>query len=55
LTEQQFRSINVNDPVEKVANDYEASIKAEFENVTEIPSFDLLLLGIGPGIKNIKL
>ncbi|CAG9802172.1 unnamed protein product [Chironomus riparius] len=48
LTEQQFRSINVNDPVEKVADDYEASIKAEFGKSSEIPSFDLLLLGIGP-------
>lgn len=48
LTEQQFRSININDPVEKVADDYEASIKAEFGNGSEIPSFDILLLGIGP-------
>ena len=48
LTEEQFVAINVNDPVEKVADDYEASIRQEFRSLTDIPSFDLLLLGIGP-------
>jgi 6-phosphogluconolactonase len=48
LTEQQFKSINVNDPVEKVATDYEATVREEFGNSSDVPSFDLLLLGIGP-------
>lgn len=48
LTEQQFVSINVNDPVEKVARDYEATIRKDFNMPTGVPSFDLLLLGVGP-------
>lgn len=48
LTEQQFVSININDPIEKVATDYEATIRAKLQQQTGIPSFDLLLLGVGP-------
>ena len=48
LTEQQFVTININDPVEKVASDYEATIREKFKTPTDIPSFDLLLLGVGP-------
>lgn len=48
LTEQQFVTINVSDPVEKVASDYEATIREKFAMPTGIPSFDLLLLGVGP-------
>lgn len=36
------------DPVTKVADDYEVAIRREFRDTSEIPSFDLLLLGIGP-------
>lgn len=48
LTEQQFVTININDPIEKVARDYEASIRQKLETPVGIPSFDLLLLGVGP-------
>ena len=48
LTEEQFVTINFNDPVEKVALDYEATIREKFQMPTGIPSFDLLLLGVGP-------
>lgn len=48
LTEQQFVTINVNDPIDKVAKDYEATIREKFNKPTGIPSFDLLLLGVGP-------
>jgi 6-phosphogluconolactonase len=50
MTETQFVTINVNDPIEKVADDYEKTILEKF-NMTAgagIPSFDLLLLGVGP-------
>jgi 6-phosphogluconolactonase len=48
LTEQQFMSININDPVEKVASDYEATIRQKLNTPVGVPSFDLLLLGVGP-------
>ncbi|CRK87566.1 CLUMA_CG001363, isoform A [Clunio marinus] len=48
LTEQQFVTINVKDPIEKVAADYEKRIREEFKMPDGVPSFDLLLLGIGP-------
>lgn len=49
LTEDQFVTINFNDPIEKVATSYEARIREEFKTSPgNIPSFDLLLLGIGP-------
>lgn len=48
MTEQQFVSIEVNDPLEKVAKDYEATIRKDFNMPTGVPSFDLLLLGVGP-------
>lgn len=48
LTEQQFVTININDPIEKVAKDYEALIREKLSKPTGIPSFDLLLLGVGP-------
>lgn len=48
LTEQQFVSINVNDPLDKVAREYEATIRRDFNMPTGVPSFDLLLLGVGP-------
>jgi 6-phosphogluconolactonase len=34
--------------VEKVASDYEATIREKFNAPTGVPSFDLLLLGVGP-------
>lgn len=40
--------INVKDPIEKIAADYEQTIRDKFAMETGIPSFDLLLLGIGP-------
>lgn len=40
-------SININDPIEKVASDYEKLIREKLQP-TGIPSFDLLLLGVGP-------
>lgn len=48
LTEQQFVTININNPIEKVASDYEATIRDKFKMPTGTPSFDLLLLGMGP-------
>lgn len=48
LTEQQFMTINVNDSIEKVAEDYESTIRQKFELSSGVPSFDLLLLGVGP-------
>lgn len=48
LTEEQFVTINVQDPVEKVASDYEATIRKMFSMPSGIPSFDVLLLGVGP-------
>jgi 6-phosphogluconolactonase len=48
LTEQQFVWINVNDPIEKIASDYERTLREKFRMETGIPSFDLLLLGVGP-------
>lgn len=48
LTEYQFVSININDPIEKVASDYESKIREMFKMPTGVPSFDLLLLGVGP-------
>lgn len=48
LTEQQFVTINVNDPIEKVAADYEATLREKFKMPSGVPSFDLLLLGVGP-------
>jgi 6-phosphogluconolactonase len=48
LTEQNFITINASDPIEKVASDYEATIREKFDMKTGIPSFDLLLLGVGP-------
>lgn len=39
--------ICVEDPIEKIANDYEKTIREKFEMKEGIPSFDLLLLGIG--------
>lgn len=48
LTEQQFVTINVNDPIEKVATDYEATVRREMQMPLGVPSFDLLLLGVGP-------
>jgi 6-phosphogluconolactonase len=41
-------TINVKDPVEKVAADYEATIRQKFRLASGVPSFDLLLLGVGP-------
>lgn len=41
-------TININDPIEKVADDYEATVRNKFGMATGVPSFDLLLLGIGP-------
>lgn len=48
LTEKQFVTIDVNDPIDKVAKDYEARIRKEFQMSEGVPSFDLLLLGVGP-------
>lgn len=48
LSENQFVTIDSNDPVEKCAADYEAVIRSEFNEPTGIPQFDLLLLGMGP-------
>lgn len=48
LTAKQFVSINVNDPLEKVTKDYEAAIREKFRKPSGFPSFDLLLLGVGP-------
>lgn len=48
LTEQQFVTININDSVEKVASDYEATIREKLGAPTGVPSFDVLLLGVGP-------
>lgn len=48
LIEKQFVSINVNDPIEKVADDYERVIREMFNKPEGTPSFDLLLLGVGP-------
>ncbi|KAG5682652.1 hypothetical protein PVAND_011991 [Polypedilum vanderplanki] len=48
LTEQQFISININDPIEKVADDYEKIIRQKFNMIKDVPSFDCLLLGVGP-------
>lgn len=41
-------TINVNDSIEKVAEDYESTIRQKFELSSGVPSFDLLLLGVGP-------
>lgn len=41
-------TINVDDPIEKVADDYEKAILEKFKMTTGVPSFDLLLLGVGP-------
>lgn len=48
LSEVQFVTININDPIEKVASDYEAKIRENLQKPTGVPSFDLLLLGVGP-------
>lgn len=48
LTEGQFVWINVKDPIEKIAEDYEKTIRDKFNEEKEVPSFDLLLLGMGP-------
>lgn len=40
--------INATDPVEKVASDYEKTVRESFQMPSGIPSFDLLLLGVGP-------
>lgn len=48
LTEQQFVWINVKDPIEKIAIDYERTLREKFGMESGIPSFDLLLLGVGP-------
>lgn len=48
LTEKQFVTINIQDPVEKVASDYELKIREKLNAPTGVPSFDLLLLGVGP-------
>ena len=58
LTEDQFFTINANDNIETCAEDYEKSLKIEFNQSSEIPKFDLLLLGMGNDgwnfVKNIK-
>lgn len=41
-------TININDPIEQVATDYEAMIRKKFQKSSGVPSFDLLLLGVGP-------
>lgn len=38
----------MNDPIEKIAGDYEQNIREKFGVESKTPSFDLLLLGIGP-------
>lgn len=48
LTESQFVWINVNDQIEKIAEDYEKTIREKINMEAGIPSFDLLLLGMGP-------
>lgn len=48
LKEEQFVTINPEDPLEKVANDYEITIREKFNMPAGIPEFDLLLLGMGP-------
>lgn len=48
LTVDQFMWINVNDSIEKIASDYEKTLREKFGMDTGIPSFDLLLLGVGP-------
>ena len=50
MTEDQFVWINVKDPIEKIAEDYEKTIRDKliFNKETGVPSFDLLLLGMGP-------
>lgn len=40
--------INVNDSIEKIADDYEQTVREKFGIQSGTPSFDLLLLGIGP-------
>lgn len=41
-------TINIHDPIEKVADDYETTIRRKFQCPEGLPSFDLLLLGVGP-------
>uniref|UniRef100_U5EWT6 6-phosphogluconolactonase n=1 Tax=Corethrella appendiculata TaxID=1370023 RepID=U5EWT6_9DIPT len=51
LKESQFARINIKLDVNECAKDYEKQIRNVFklsENSTEIPAFDLLLLGLGP-------
>lgn len=48
LTEAQFMVINAKDPIDKVASDYEKTVRESFQMPSGIPSFDLLLLGVGP-------
>lgn len=48
LKEDQFVIINSQDPLDKVAKDYEKSIRDYFDMPSGIPQFDLLLMGMGP-------
>lgn len=48
LTVEQFVWIDVKDPIEKIADDYERTLREKFGMDNGIPSFDLLLLGVGP-------
>lgn len=48
LTEQQFMTIDVTKPIEEVAKSYEQTIREKLQEFSSIPSFDLLLLGVGP-------
>uniref|UniRef100_A0A7G3AA34 6-phosphogluconolactonase n=1 Tax=Lutzomyia longipalpis TaxID=7200 RepID=A0A7G3AA34_LUTLO len=48
LTEEQFVQINLKLPLEECAVDYEKRIREFFHEAVGVPSFDLLLLGMGP-------
>lgn len=48
LKESQFVVINAEDSIDKVAKDYEKTLRESFQMPSGIPSFDLLLLGVGP-------
>lgn len=47
LKEAQFVRINSKDPIDKVASDYEKTLRESFQMTSGVPSFDLLLLGVG--------
>uniref|UniRef100_A0A1L8E1Z4 6-phosphogluconolactonase n=1 Tax=Nyssomyia neivai TaxID=330878 RepID=A0A1L8E1Z4_9DIPT len=48
LTAEHFLQIDLKLPLEECARDYERKIRDYFQEPTITPSFDLLLLGMGP-------